>query len=144
MKTPFTIAIVAALTLTFAQAALADGTTGNGMMSAAASVTVPMKAENGSNEDGTATLTQKGDDVLVTISLKNASSTAQPAHVHTGPCSTLGGVVDPLSNVVDGKSTTTLKNTKLDSLRTGGFAINVHKSAADIATYVSCGDIPKA
>jgi hypothetical protein len=37
-----------------------------------------------------------------------------------------------------------VKNVELSSLQTGGFAINVHKSAADLATYTSCGDIPKS
>ncbi len=144
MKTPLTIALSALLTLAYTHAALAEGTTGNGMASAGASVSVPMKAQNGSTEDGTATLTQQGDDVLVKISLQNGTSTPQPAHVHAGSCAKLGAVVDPLDALVDGKSTTTLKNTKLDSLRVGGLAINVHKSTDDLATYASCGDIPKA
>jgi hypothetical protein len=103
-----------------------------------------MKAQNGSNEDGTATLTQQGSDVLVTISVSNGTTTPQPAHIHTGSCANLGGVKYPLTNVVNGKSTTTVKNVELSSLQTGGFAINVHKSAADLATYTSCGDIPKS
>ena len=40
----------------------------------------------------------------------------------------------------DGTSTSTV-DVKLDDLRNGAFAINVHKSAAEIQTYVACGDI---
>ena len=143
MKGPITIAAGAALALLLSQAAFAQGSMGNGMMAGGATIKIPMKAENGSGEDGTATLAQKGDDVVVTLDLKNGPAGPQPAHVHTGSCDKLGGVADPLTNVMGGKSTTTIKGTKLDSLQTGGFAINVHKSADDLATYVSCGDIPK-
>ncbi len=104
---------------------------------------VTMKAQSGSGEDGTATLTQSGSDLTVTISVQNATTTPEPAHIHTGSCANLGGVKYPLTNVVSGKSTTTLKGVTLASLQTGGFAINVHKSTSDLGTYVSCGDIPK-
>jgi hypothetical protein len=142
MKASLSLAIGVALTLSLSQAAFAQGSMGNAM-SSAGTVTVTMKAENGSGEDGTATLAQKGDDVVVTLDLKNGTTTPQPVHIHTGTCANLGGVHDPLTNVVSGKSTTTVKNTKLGDLETGGFAINVHRSASDVGTYVSCGDIPK-
>ena len=99
------------------------------MMSAMTKVTVPMHAQNGSGETGTATLTQSGANIVVTVSVKNGTSIPQPAHVHTGTCANLNPAPKyPLTDVVDGKSTTTLKNMKLASLETGGYAINVHKS----------------
>ena len=107
------------------------------------SVTVVLKAQNNSGEDGIATLTQHGSTVTVTVSVEDGTTTPQPAHVHTGTCAKLGGVSYPLVNVVSGKSTTTLKGVTLASLQTGSFVINVHKSAADLGTYVSCGEIPK-
>lgn len=108
---------------------------------APASVTVTMAPQNGSNESGTATLTQTGKNVQVVIALQNAPATAQPAHIHPGSCAKLNPAPKyPLSNVVNGQSTTTVKNVKLSDLA-GGFAINVHKSADDLKTYVSCGDI---
>jgi hypothetical protein len=134
----------AILTVLVAASVLAVPATSLAQMSSAKTATVTMKAQNGSNEDGTATLTQQGSDVLVTISVSNGTTTPQPAHIHTGSCANLGGVKYPLTNVVNGKSTTTVKNVELSSLQTGGFAINVHKSAADLATYTSCGDIPKS
>jgi Cu/Zn superoxide dismutase len=142
MRAPLTIAAGAALALLLSQAAFAQGSMGNAM-SSAGTVTVPMKAENGSGEDGTATLAQKGADVVVTLDLKNGTTAPQPAHVHDGSCPKVGAVTNPLTNVVSGKSTTTIKNTKLSDLQTGAYAINVHKSTDDLATYVSCGDIPK-
>jgi Cu/Zn superoxide dismutase len=112
-------------------------------MMEATTLKVTMHAQNGSKEDGTATLMQKGKNVVVTIQLSNAPKAAQPAHIHEGTCAKLNPAPKyPLSNVVDGKSTTTINNVDLDKLM-GKVAINVHKSANDLKTYVSCGDIMK-
>lgn len=114
------------------------------MMSTGKAVTVKMNAQNGSGESGTATLMQSGANIVVKISLSGGVAGPQPAHIHTGTCAKLNPAPKyPLSNVVNGKSTTTLKGMKLSSLQTGAFAINVHKSTSDIPTYVSCGNIPK-
>ena len=109
------------------------------------SVTVPVHAQNKSGESGTARLTPEGDQTKVEISLKGAAKAgSQPAHIHDGSCKKL----DPkpkygLSNVENGKSTTTVP-VRLDQLTGGNLAINVHKSAEDLKTYVACGDIKKA
>jgi Cu/Zn superoxide dismutase len=110
---------------------------------AADSVTVTMNAQNGSGEDGTATITASGANaVTVVVKLSNGTTVAQPAHIHVGSCANLDPTPKyPLTNVVNGDSTTTV-NVALADLTTGGFAINVHKSAAEVSTYVSCGDIP--
>jgi hypothetical protein len=110
---------------------------------AADSVTVTMNAQNGSGEDGTATITAAGANaVTVVVKLSNGTSVAQPAHIHVGSCANLDPTPKyPLTNVVNGDSTTTV-NVALADITTGGFAINVHKSAAEVSTYVSCGDIP--
>lgn len=127
----------------FAAAAMSAVALGAG--DAPASVTVTMAPQNNSNESGTATLTQVGKDVQVVIDLSNAPAEAQPAHIHPGTCTNLAPAPKyPLVNVVNGKSTTTLKNVTLSELTSGQFAVNVHKSANDLATYVSCGDIAPA
>jgi hypothetical protein len=41
---------------------------------------------------------------------------------------------------VDGKSTSEVDE-PLDELQNEEYAVNVHKSGADLKTYVSCGDI---
>jgi len=112
----------------------------------AKSVNVRMGAQNKSGESGSARLTPEGaDKTKVEITLKGApKGTPQPAHIHEGSCAKL----DPkpkhgLENVVDGKSTTVVP-AGIDALTSGKLAINVHKSADDIKTYVSCGDIRKA
>jgi hypothetical protein len=114
------------------------------MTSASNAVTIDLKPQHSSGESGTATLEQKGDNVVVTVKMKNPTSASQPIHIHPGTCANLNPKPKyPLKNVVNGKSTTTLSGMKLSKLETGDFAINVHKSAADIKDYVACGNIPK-
>jgi hypothetical protein len=103
-----------------------------------------MNAQNSSGEDGTATLTAVTGGVQVVVALKGAPATAQPAHIHNGTCTNLKGVVYPLTNVTAGNSTTVVKGVTIDQLLKGPYAINVHKSASDLATYVSCGNIVAA
>lgn len=108
-------------------------------------VTVQLDAQNGSGETGTATLEQHGSDVVVTVKMNDSASPTQPIHIHPGTCAQLNPKPRfPLTNLKDGSSTTTLPNVNLRELQNGNFAINVHKSADDVATYVACGDIPKA
>ena len=128
------LALATATGVALAQDAKKDG-------KKAKSVSVSMKAQNKSGESGSAKLTPVGaDKTKVEISLKGGpKGTAQPAHIHQGTCAKL----DPkpkygLENVVDGKSTTEVP-AGIDAVR--GMAINVHKSADDLKTYVSCGDI---
>jgi hypothetical protein len=109
--------------------------------SPADSVIVTMAPQSGSNESGTAMLTKKGADTTkVVVNLPGATG-QQPAHIHKGTCSNLDPKPTyPLSPVANGKSETVVK-APLDDLSKGGYAINVHKSARDLKTYVSCGEI---
>jgi hypothetical protein len=103
------------------------------------SVTFKMRAENKSGEKGTATLTPQGFGTRVTITLTGEPPGAsQPAHIHTGDCQSVGAVVYPLSNVVGGTSTTFI-NKPIGVIKMNGAIINVHKSAAALTQYVSCG-----
>lgn len=134
IRLPYIVAILAV----FAVATVPAGA----QMGSAAPITVTMNAQNGSGETGTATLTQTADGVQVVVSLTNAPATAQPAHIHPGTCATLNPAPQyPLTSVVSGKSTTVVKGVTLQSLTSGTFAINVHKSTSDLGTYVACGDI---
>ena len=99
----------------------------------------------GGNQTGSASLTAMGNQTEVVISIDpspDGASVEQPAHIHAGTCTNLGGVVHPLSNVVNGASTTMVDAT-LASLETGDFAINAHKSEQELGVYVSCGNIPE-
>jgi LPXTG-motif cell wall-anchored protein len=104
-------------------------------------VTVTMKEQNGSGESGTATLSESNGQLKVTINLANGPAEPQPAHIHQGTCANLNPApAYPLTNVVNGTSDTTLSLT-MATLQGGQYAINVHKSSTEVATYVSCGDI---
>jgi hypothetical protein len=114
----------------------------NGSSGSSDEATVDLAAQNGSGESGTATLTADGSKTRVVVDLDNPPmGTPQPAHIHKGSCEDL----DPnpaygLQNVVGGKSTTEVDK-PLKDLEKGSYAINVHKSGAEIKTYVACGDI---
>ena len=101
---------------------------------------VKLDAQNNSNETGTATLTPAGDSTKVVLEVKGGEGT-QPTHIHKGTCAQLDPKpAFPLSPVVNGKSETTVK-ASVKELTTGEYAINGHKSAQDLKTYVFCGDI---
>ena len=107
-----------------------------------APVTVTLGAQNNSGETGTATIEAVGpNDIKVTIRLAPAMGAPEPAHIHKGTCANLDPTpAYPLNDVVNGTSETTLM-ISLDDLAVGQYAINVHKSAQEIGTYVACGDI---
>lgn len=103
---------------------------------------VTMNGQNDTGQDGTATLTQKGDDLEVKVTIKQGADTGdQPAHIHKGSCPGLGDIVKGLNPIVKGESTTILSKTRLDEVAGGEFVINVHNSKQG-SLYVSCGVIP--
>ncbi len=108
---------------------------------AADSVMTTLSPQNSSGESGTATLTKEGDKTKVVLSVTGGPSDPQPVHIHKGTCAKLDPKPTyPLSPVVNGKSETVV-NASLDDLQKGGFAINGHKSAKEVSTYVFCGEI---
>jgi hypothetical protein len=117
---------------------------GGAIMKTAVGRTIKMGAMNGSGQNGTATIVTKGTGIMVTVTVSNEPKGAsEPAHIHAGTCAKLNPAPwKPLSNVVNGVSTTTVPGVTTAQL-TGKtkYAINVHKSAAQITVYVSCGGI---
>ena len=114
---------------------------GAAMMSA----NITLDTLNGSGVSGAAKIEEEpGGMVKVTIEVTPNGNLKMPAHIHIGQCGpTLGDVKYPLNDVDNGKSETVV-TVKFADLETGGFAVNLHKSAADIKTYTACGNIPKA
>jgi len=99
--------------------------------------------QNDSGESGTATLTESDGQTTVVIDLDGTpADIAQPAHIHAGSCTELGGVDYPLTNVVNGSSQTTVDVSFEQLAKELPLAINVHKSGPEIGVYVSCGDFP--
>ena len=105
-------------------------------------LTIQMKALNNSGQSGTATLTAVDGKTRMQIELANPAPEGQPVHVHSGSCSKLGSVKHPLSNVVNGRSDTTI-DVPLPDLLSSQSAINVHRSRSEAGVYVSCGEIAK-
>jgi hypothetical protein len=105
-------------------------------------VTVVLNEFESSGQTATATLTAEGEQTRVSIEVEDEPvSDSQPAHIHEGTCDNL--TAEPafgLPNVVDGSSETTV-DVSLDTLTAGTYAINMHMSDADLATYTSCGNI---
>lgn len=108
-------------------------------------LTVKMAAQNGSKQDGTATIAQKGTGIAVMVKLNNEpASASEPSHIHEGTCAKLNPAPwKPLKNVVGGTAQSTVAGVTIADLTKGHYAINVHKSLNDLKTYVSCGDITK-
>jgi ABC-type phosphate transport system substrate-binding protein len=105
------------------------------------SVDVQLQEQNFSGEDGTATLTADGSKTKIVILMASFAAYPQPVHIHKGTCAKLDATpAYPLTNVVQGRSTTTV-SVPLSTLLKGHYAINVHRSAKQLKTYVACGDI---
>lgn len=103
---------------------------------------VKILSQNDSNEEGVASLVDYNGKVMVQLSVTNVpAGIPQPAHIHVGSCANPGSVKYPLENVVEGKSETTINISMADLLKSLPLAINVHKSAQQVGTYVACGDI---
>lgn len=104
---------------------------------------INMGPQNGSKQNGTATVKGAPGGVLVVVSVFNEPKGAsEPAHIHAGTCAKLNPAPwKPLSNVVNGKSTTMVKGVTVDQIKGGHYAINVHESAKNLKKYVSCGDL---
>ena len=106
-------------------------------------ITFTLKEQNNSGESGTATLEETAGKVKVTLNLTGApAGVTQPAHIHTGTCANIGGVLYPLTFPVDGVSETTLNVTLAQLKEQMPLALNVHKSQAEASVYYSCGDLP--
>lgn len=105
-------------------------------------VMVALTEQNYSGQTGTATLTQEDGKVMVSLAMVGGNfTTPQPAHIHIGACPTPGVVKYPLTNVTNGESETTLSVDMKTLMSQSPLAVNVHKSAAEVAVYTACGDI---
>lgn len=105
-------------------------------------LTIQMVDQNGSGQNGTATLTEEAGKTRVRIELQGAPPGPQPVHIHQGTCANLGAVFKPLTNLEGGKSDTTV-DISLADLVAGTYSINAHKSQGEAKVYVSCGQIAR-
>lgn len=105
-------------------------------------ITLDLDEQNDSGITGTATLSPTSDgQVDVEIELDGSDGGPHPAHIHRGSCADLDpNPAFPLEDVVDGRSKTTVEVDVAD-LTADEYAINVHESPENVATYVACGDV---
>ena len=97
---------------------------------------------------GTARLVQDGDNLKVSVTLSKPVAATLPAHIHTGPCSDEPTASNPriwvgLTELVDGRSETTIVLATLPELRSEPSSINVHDPHDNLRPMV-CGDIPRS
>jgi hypothetical protein len=107
---------------------------------------VALKPAHGSGVSGTARLVPGPDGVKVTLSLSKRVSATLPAHIHTGPCSDEPTFRNPriwvgLTEVIDGRSETTITLATVPELQSESSSINVHDVHHNLRPLV-CGDIP--
>ena len=95
-------------------------------------------------QSGPARIWEGNGSLFVDVNVAPPEAVAQPAHIHTGTCSNLGGVEHRLENIIDGHSLTELPGVTLDDVTTGDLSINLHLSFADFSTFTACGEIPAA
>ncbi|MEK7622102.1 MAG: hypothetical protein AAB415_02890 [Patescibacteria group bacterium] len=136
----FIILLVIIILIFFIYRAWNRGEMGNDLLPSP--VTVTLATQNQSGETGQALLTEVDGQVKVVMNITDTPlGVAQPAHIHRGSCTTVGEVLYTLSPVTEGVSETTITATLLALKSSLPLAINVHKSVAEIGTYVACGDI---
>jgi hypothetical protein len=108
------------------------------------SVTVALAAQPGGNQPGEAFVFEDDGISVVGVFIEpGPEGVLQPAHFHTGTCAAPGPIVQPLAFVLDGVSFTLLSVPQAE-LVDQGLIINVHKSEAEPAVYVSCGEVLSA
>ncbi len=96
-----------------------------------------------SGQTGTATLrSTSGSTTLVTLRVTEWPRDPQPVNIYHGTCDNLGELAYRLKDVNFGDSETPNMKVKLDDLRTGNFAINLHDSLGSPEVYTACGNIP--
>ncbi len=107
------------------------------------SLQINMGAQSNSGQTGNASVTDVKGGANVTINVqKEPKGASEPAHIHQGTCAKLNPAPwKALTPVVNGKSFTHVPGVTVAQLKKGKYAINVHKSANDLKTYVSCGDL---
>jgi hypothetical protein len=107
-----------------------------------ATETIKMHALNNSGQNGTATITDLGGKVRVSVKIANEpASASEPSHVHFGHCPEIKAI--PAYNVgpiLKGKATSTVY-LSWAQINSGKYVVMVHQSAQAMGTYETCGNI---
>lgn len=104
--------------------------------------TVSLHPQHASHEHGTATLTQEGADLIVSIAVRDMPGSGAPefAHIHHGRCGDLGSATSyDLQPIRDGRSKTKLKNVSLATFAAAPYSIAIHQTLAHVSHHIACG-----
>ena len=128
----------------FRSAAFLAATFVLGMTSAPAAQTktITLKPMYGSDVHGTAVLTQRGRDLVINIVLTGVKPGSPPnlAHIDPGTCGNFTrGTSYSLEPVVNGYSTSTLRNIDIATFAKRPYSVTIHKPLAHISLHVECG-----
>lgn len=113
---------------------------------------VQMSPANASNVSGTATITQSGGGVTVSVRLSGyTANQGSIGHIHSGRCETGGPVVFPLNTIQadangTGSAETTLANAPYATVANGNHYVQYHENTTPPGggRPVSCGNIAAA
>jgi hypothetical protein len=116
------------------------------LLAQGAGLTLTFAPGRDATQPGSVALTPQGNQTVVVLNMAPnpaGNGADELAHIHQGGCPGVGAVQYPLTNVVNGRSTTTV-NASLSSIMDGSHSINVHRGTAapESNIYTACVDIP--
>ena len=105
-------------------------------------LTLKLYAQNRPGETGTVTFEQIPGGIKIVVKMAGGQNGSQPIHIHTGSCANPSRAPKyTLTNIVHGRSTTTISGITVGDLLKGKYVIDVHESSADTTKYVACAAI---
>ncbi len=110
-------------------------------------ISLQMKAVNGSSVSGTAVVAESGAGIKVSVKLSGyAANQGSAGHIHSGTCEKQGPVTNPLSTITAdgsgaGSADTTLANVSYASVTDGNHYVQYHEAASPAGKQVSCANI---
>ncbi len=110
-------------------------------------LTVRLYPLHASSEHGTATITQRGSGLIITILVTGTPSGAsqQFVHFHRGTCEHIAvPAVYELEPIRNGRSTTELTDIGFETLIHGEYSIVVHETLSHGSPHVACGTVAGA
>ena len=99
-------------------------------------MTISIEPLNDSGVTGEVTATHRMDSVTVEVMLTGAPEGSLPAHVHSGTCDNVGGVLAPLTRLEGGSSTTTLAASQVGENQEA--VVQVHDASGQ---PIACADL---
>lgn len=109
---------------------------------------IPLQALGGAPVSGSVQVSEAGAGTQLMLMVSGAGAAGtHAAHIHTGTCDSLGGVVAPLEPVTTdasgaGTSTSTVQ-VPMNTVMNGQHIVAVHEAGGDPGAPVACAAIPQ-